>query len=130
MRRGAIGGWMGLLLLAAVPGRAADPGSGTILENPDDADEPPRDASRLVLPGQADHGDPAAPLPTLPPLWLVPLPDPATRAAERAALDAALQAQFAPAAPPPQRFAVDIVPLAGGQPWQAMQRRIDSSLGP
>lgn len=31
---------------------------------------------------------------------------------------------------PPQSFDPDIVPLAGGQPWQAMRRRVDATLGP
>jgi hypothetical protein len=129
MRHGTVGAIMGLLLAAAGPGRAADPVSGTTILNPDEADEPPRDPSKLVLPGQ-DRTDPAAPTPTLPPLWLVPLPDLATRTAEQARLDADLQARFGPAAPPPQRFDSDIVPLAGGRDWQAMQRRVDGTLGP
>jgi hypothetical protein len=83
-----------------------------------------------MLPGQSDRTDPAVPPATLPPLWLVPLPDRDARAAERARLDAALAARFAHLAPPPQRFDADIVPLAGGQPWQALQRRIDGTLGP
>ena len=115
-------------LAAAFPARAADPSSGTILVMPDDADAPPRDPSRLILPGQPDRA--GEPVPTLPPLWLVPLPDQATRAAERAQLDAALQARFAHVALPAQRFDRDIIPLAAGQPWQAMQRGVDATLGP
>jgi hypothetical protein len=129
MRHGAVGAIIGLLLAAAVPGRAADPVSGTTILNPDEADEPPRDPSKLVLPGP-DRANPGAPAPTLPPLWLVPLPDQATRSAERVRLDAALQARFEPAAPPPRSFDIDIVPLAGGRDWQAMQRRVDATLGP
>lgn len=114
--------------LAAFPARAADPSSGTILITPDDADAPARDPSRLILPGQPDRA--GEPVPTLPPLWLVPLPDQATRAAERAQLDAALQARFAHVALPAQRFERDIIPLAAGQPWQAMQRGVEATLGP
>jgi hypothetical protein len=41
-----------------------------------------------------------------------------------------LQERFARLTVPPQSFDLDIVPLAGGQPWQAMRRRVDATLGP
>ncbi len=115
------------LLIGAMPAAAADPTSGTVLVTPDDTEAPPHDASKLILPGQPDR--PGLPAPTLPPLWMVPLPDQATRAAERAQLDAALEDRFGHASLPPQRFDHDIVPLAAGLPWQAMQRRTDGTLG-
>ena len=129
-RRAAIGAILVLAWAAAGPAEAQDPAPGTTILMPDETGTPAPDGSRLVLPGQPDRADPAAVPPTLPPLWLVPLPDQGAQAAERARLDAALAARFAHPAPPPQRFDADIVPLAGGQPWQAMQRRIDGTLGP
>lgn len=130
MRRAAIGAIMVLAWTVAGPARAQDQAPGTTILMPDETATPAPDGSRLVLPGQPDGTDPAPPPPTLPPLWLVPLPDPAAQAVDRARLDTALAARFARVAPPPQRFDTDIVPLAGGQPWQAMQRRIDGTLGP
>ena len=127
MRRYAVAAMVALASAAAFPARAAGPPSGTILVTPDD-DAAPSDSSRLILPGQPERD--GEPVPTLPPLWLVPLPDQATRAAERARLDAVLQARFAHVALPAQRFDPDIVPLAAGQPWQAMQRGVDATLGP
>lgn len=126
MWRHAVAAMVALASAAAFPARAADPPSGTILVTPDD--DAARDPSRLILPGQPERD--GEPVPTLPPLWLVPLPDQATRATERARLDAVLQARFAPVASPAQRFDLDIVPLAAGQPWQAMQRGVDATLGP
>lgn len=130
MRRAAIGAIMVLAWAAAGLAGAQDQMPGTTILNPDETVTPVPDGSRLVLPGQPDGTDPAAPAPTLPPLWLVPLPDPAAQAADRARLDTALAARFARVAPPPQRFDADIVPLAAGQSWQAMLRRIDGTLGP
>jgi len=127
MRHQAVAAIMGLALMTAVPALAADPVSGTVLVTPDDSEAPPHDASKLILPGQPER--PGLPPPTLPPLWMVPLPDQATRAAERAQLDAALEARFAHATPPQQSFDHDIIPLAAGLPWQAMERRVDGTLG-
>lgn len=129
MRHGALGMIAVLALVMPCSGRAQDQAAGTTILVPDEA-APAPDASRLILPGQPDRTDPAAPVATLPPLWLVPLPDPATRAADRARLDAALEARFARLTLPPQRFDADIVPLAGGERWQAMQRRVGGTLGP
>jgi len=113
-----------LVLAAAGPVRGQ-----TTLETPGPDEAPSHDPSKLILPGQPDR--PGAPVETLPPLWLVPLPDAATREAERAALDARLAARFShDRAPPPQRFERDIIPLAGGLPWQAMERRLNGTLGP
>lgn len=127
MRRSAVAAIMVLAFVAVLPARAAEP-SGSFSLAPDETVVPPRDPSRLILPGQPDH--PGEPAPTLPPLWLLPLPDQATRAAERDRLDAALQQRFAHVSPPAQRFDLDIVPLAAGQPWQALQRGVDATLGP
>jgi len=129
MRHQAVAAIIGLALMAAVSAGAgaADPVSGTVLVAPDDTEAPPHDASKLILPGQPDR--PGVPGPTLPPLWLVPLPDQATRTAERARLDAALEDRFGHPTPPSQSFDQDIVPLAAGLPWQAMQRRVDGTLG-
>jgi hypothetical protein len=117
---------------AAILALTAGPAVGqTILTTPGTGNEPPHDASKLILPNPLPTRPGLAP-DTLPPLWLVPLPDAATREAERAELDAALAARFGHdrALPPPQKFDTDIVPLAGGLPWQAMQRRLDGTLGP
>jgi len=126
MQRQAVTAILGLAMMAAAA-HAAGPTSGTVLVMPDDTEAPPHDRSKLILPGQPDS--PGLPAPTLPPLWLVPLPDHATRVAERAQLDAALEARFGHATPPAQSFDDDIVPLAAGLPWQAMQRRVDGTLG-
>lgn len=127
MRGVVAGAILGLMLAGPLSARAADLPSGTTLVTPDETEAPPRDPSRLILPGQPDR--PGVPVPTLPPSWLVPLPDAATRATERAQFDAALEARFARVEPPPQGFDLDVVPLAAGQPWQALQRRVDGTLG-
>jgi len=132
MRRSTVAAILGLAILGPAcavvfPAWAAEP-TGTVSIVPDETVVPPRDPSKLLLPGQPDH--PGEPTPTLPPLWLVPLPDRAARAAERDRLDAALQQRFAHVTPPAQRFDLDIVPLAAGQPWQALQRGVDATLGP
>jgi len=127
MRRSAVAAIWGLVCAAAFPAGATEP-SGTVSILPDETVVPPGDPSKLILPGQPDH--PGEPAPTLPPLWLLPLPDQAARAAERDRLDAALQQRFAPVTPPARRFELDIVPLAAGQPWQVLQRGIDATLGP
>jgi hypothetical protein len=127
MRRAAMGAVL-CMLMTAGPARAADPTSYNLTTNPDrdEFQEAPGAPSHLILPGQAEGTNPA---PTLPPLWLVPLPNAATRAAERAALDADLQARFGPAPQSLRRFDYDVMPLAGGQDWQRLQRRVDATVG-
>jgi hypothetical protein len=119
-----------IALALAVP--AVGRGQAT-LDVPSKRDEPavpPGEAPPpLVLPGQPDPSDPAAVPPTLPPAWLVPPPDASAQAEDRARLDAALEARFAPTAVPAQRFDIDIVPPAGGQDWQRLQRRVDATVG-
>jgi len=128
MGRSAVAAIMTLVVVAVFPARAAAAPSSTVSIVPDETAVPPSDPSKLILPGQPDRaGEPAS---ILPPLWLVPLPDRAARAAERDRLDAVLQQRFAHVAPPAQRFDLDIVPLAAGQPWQALQRGVDATLGP
>ncbi|HEV2678208.1 MAG TPA: hypothetical protein VGV37_27015 [Aliidongia sp.] len=120
----------GMSLMAAVSAWAQDQAGSTTIMKPDETVISPPDSSHLILPGQPDDADPAIPPPTLPPLWLVPLPDEAAQAADRARLDAALAARFAFAPSPVRYFDADIVPLAAGQPWQALRRRVDGTLGP
>ncbi len=127
MRRSAVAAILGLVCTAAFPAGATEP-VGTFSIVPDATVVPPGGPSKLILPGQPDH--PGEPAPSLPPLWLLPLPDRAARIAERDRLDAALQQRFAPVTPPAQRFDLDIVPLAAGQRWQMVQRGVDATLGP
>ena len=116
---------VGLGLMTIGPGWAQDreqvPGS-TILR-PDATVAPPPSKPRPLLPELSGPD-------VLPPLWLVPLPDAATRAADRAWLDAALEARFAPPQRPDRRFERDLMPLAAGEPWQALRRRVAGMLGP
>jgi hypothetical protein len=120
MRRGAMGAVLGLLVVAG-PARAADPAATvTAMMTTTTTLSPaqsPQGPSRLILPGQVEGPGPA---PTLPPGWLVPSPDAATEAAEQAQVAAELQARFAPALPPRQRFDYDIMPVAAGQDWQRL----------
>jgi len=136
MRHWAVGWIAGLGLMAIGPGFAQDrdqdlgPPPGSTVLRPDATLAPPpghpgSSLPELPRPGGADA------LPSgLPPLWLVPLPDAADQAADQAWLDAGLEARFAAPRPPSRRFERDLAPLAAGEPWQALQRRVEGMLGP
>jgi hypothetical protein len=129
--RNAIAAIIGLAIWTQGPVMAQTQLPNTTILEPEATLAPPPDPNRVILPGVPEGPEPAAgPPATLPPAWLVPLPNEAERAADRARLDRALEARFARPAEPVQRFAADIVPPAGGQPWQMLQRRIDDTLGP
>ena len=127
MRRTALVAILLVWAEAAAGQTRLDAGPVLRLVTPEESDQASARKPPLILPNEPTR--PGMAPQSLPPLWMMPLPDAATRAAERAQLDAALEERFAHPEPPPQVFDHDIVPLAAGLPWQALQRRVNGTLG-